>query len=489
MRRLFALLLAVNLYAAEKVTAPRIWTDAALREWAGPVLGINARPGHFSENEYYNAESGEWVRTYPVYFPGREPAGYWEMLRSKKPEPLITPGARTPEEWIAAGRRIFRELDVPSFRSYDPEHFAILRSAEEFRKLGGYPQKDGTVAGMRLAPTSKGLALSLDECAGCHLGRMPDGSMYPGAPLNYPNDGLVGKLADNGLRSFFQGEPTAMLNWRSFAVPWISDDIHAGIKTMPELEVGQLLLSNIPGTFPRFNGSPYYTTKIPDLIGVGDRKYLDATATHRMRNPEDIARYAALVICCDSGDFGPHRMLSDQQRVARDVLPDDLLYALALYIVSLEPPKNPHAGDPRAPAGKAIFEREGCAACHTAPLYTNNKLTLAQGYEPPENHPFAQDMMDVSVGTDENLALRTRKGTGLYKIPSLKGVWYRGLYGHDGSVASLEDWFDPARLKDDYVPTGFKGYKVEHRSVPGHEFGLRLEPDEKAALIAFLRTL
>lgn len=28
---------------------------------------------------------------------------------------------------------------------------------------------------------------------------------------------------------------------------------------------------------------------------------------------------------------------------------------------------------------------------------------------------------------------------------------------HNGSIATLEDWFDPARLEDDYVPTGFVG--------------------------------
>jgi len=36
----------------------------------------------------------------------------------------------------------------------------------------------------------------------------------------------------------------------------------------------------------------------------------------------------------------------------------------------------------------------------------------------------------------------TRKGTGYYKVPSLRGLWYRGPYEHDGSVATLEDWFD-----------------------------------------------
>jgi Zn-dependent membrane protease YugP len=56
-------------------------------------------------------------------------------------------------------------------------------------------------------------------------------------------------------------------------------------------------------------------------------------------------------------------------------------------------------------------------------------------------------------------------------------------------VATLEDWFDPRRLRDDYVPTGFKGYGVNARAVPGHEFGLHLSSEDKRALIAFLKTL
>src|SRR6185295_4336100 len=115
--------------------------------------------------------------------------------------------------------------------------------------------------------------------------------------------------------------------------------------------------------------------------------------------------------------------------------------------------------------------------------------TLAEGYQPPADHPNRADILPVSVGTDPNLALKTRKGTGFYKVPSLKGVWYRGLFGHDGSVATLDEWFDSARLRDDYVPSGFKGYNVNRRAVPGHEFGLTLSSEDKAALIAFLKTL
>ena len=254
-------------------------------------------------------------------------------------------------------------------------------------------------------------------------------------------------------------------------------------------EIVALAKSNPPGTIARFNGSPWHPTPIIDLIGIKDRKYLDYNATHRLRGPEDVARYAVLVACCDSADFGPHHILTDKQRIPPYRVPDELAFSLAKYIYSLEPPKNPNANDSRAAAGKKVFEREGCGGCHPAPLYTNNKLTLAKGWTPPKDHPYRADMLLFSVGTEAAAALETRKGTGLYKVPSLRGLWYRSLLSHDGSVASLEEWFDPARLGDSYVPKGFKGYQVEHRAVPGHEYGFKLAPDDKTSLLAFLRTL
>jgi hypothetical protein len=106
----------------------------------------------------------------------------------------------------------------------------------------------------------------------------------------------------------------------------------------------------------------------------------------------------------------------------------------------------------------------------------------------PEAHKREYDVLTAVVGTDPSSVLTTRPGTGYYKVPSLKGVWYRGPFEHNGSVATLEDWFDPVRLREDYVPTGFKGYAVKTRAIKGHEFGLRLSVEDKQALIAFLRT-
>jgi hypothetical protein len=92
------------------------------------------------------------------------------------------------------------------------------------------------------------------------------------------------------------------------------------------------------------------------------------------------------------------------------------------------------------------------------------------------------------VGTDPGPALATRNGTGYYKVPSLKGVWYRGHYLHDGSVASLEEMFDPDRLKNTHVPGGWSEPGTRTRAIKGHEFGLRLPEKKRAELLAFLRT-
>jgi len=80
--------------------------------------------------------------------------------------------------------------------------------------------------------------------------------------------------------------------------------------------------------------------------------------------------------------------------------------------------------------------------------------------------------------------MRSRRGTGFYKVPSLRGVWYRNAFGHGGQAETLEEWLDPARLNEGYVP---KGFHIGPGPIRGNEFGLTLSPADKCALIAFLK--
>jgi cytochrome c peroxidase len=168
--------------------------------------------------------------------------------------------------------------------------------------------------------------------------------------------------------------------------------------------------------------------------------------------------------------------------------PDALLYALALFIESLQPPPNPNRPNAESERGHAVFQAQGCDGCHSAPLYTNNRLTLALTYHPSGSIGSRSGVMNISVGTDPNLALKTRKGTGFYRVPSLRMVWMEACLLHDGSIGSLEEMFNPARLKPDFRSSNWAPITKPH-AVQGHPFGLELAAADRAALISFLRTL
>jgi hypothetical protein len=231
---------------------PKTWDDRALANWATPVAGLNVRPGHFSETEYYAAPVDNF-RTYPVYVPDREPVTYWEWLRKQKPEPLIELGKpRTEGEWIGEGKHVFEELDHPAFRIYDAKVIARVRSSE-LKPPQARVLHNGTLAGVRWVVTPKGLALGITNCAACHVRIMPDGSQLAGAPQSM----------HMGINELF-GEPfrpARQVASRLFGVPWIKQDVHEQIATMSASDFGLLVDAIIAGTFARFNGSPFYMTK------------------------------------------------------------------------------------------------------------------------------------------------------------------------------------------------------------------------------------
>lgn len=481
---------------APAIHVPRLWDDAAIAGWATPVAGLGLPPSYPTAAEYYAAPVDN-LRTYPVYHPDREPPGYRDWIRRQGPRPIIEPETlRTEADWIEAGRKVFEELDTPDSRSADPAviaHFTSAAAVDAYRDdHHDVITREGVLLDYRWVVQADGtLAISFTSCAGCHSRLMPDGTVLSGAPSNF--DLSAAPAAESMLRLLRERTLTAGERFfMEFGVPWLADDPHARFRTLPDAEVERFLDEDPggePGTmFARFNGSPLYPTRMADLRGVRHRRWLDATATHENRGPADVARYGILVEYAETGVFGPHRLRpAALTRVALRP-PDEAMYALALYVYSLEQPPSPHPLDERARRGGEIFTREGCPDCHTPPLYTSNEVVPVDGVDVAAR-PGRLDVLPRRVGTDPGLALRTRKGTGYYRIPTLRGLWYRGLFEHNGSVASLEDWFDPRRLRDDYVPSGFRGRGVARRAVPGHRFGLGLAPEEKQALIAFLETL
>ena len=133
---------------------------------------------------------------------------------------------------------------------------------------------------------------------------------------------------------------------------------------------------------------------------------------------------------------------------------------------------------PRRRASRRAAPRSRClptmaAKCHDPDQgYTNNKLARTPAFGSPKVTPRGLTSLPSRSGRTRPWPSRPGPGTALYKVPTLKGVWYRGPLEHNGSVGTLEDWFDPQRLEDGYVPTGWKGRQARK---PRRE-GARVRP-------------
>jgi hypothetical protein len=125
--------------------------------------------------------------------------------------------------------------------------------------------------------------------------------------------------------------------------------------------------------------------------------------------------------------------------------------ALARYVWQLgaELPTEPPAGR----AGASVFAHS-CGGCHD-----------------PSAHFTAPPVPIERVGTHPRVGHSSDRGTGDYRVPSLRGVSNRGALLHDLSVPSLEALLDPARESG------------------GHFFGRELDADSRAALLDYLRAL
>jgi cytochrome c551/c552 len=483
---------------------PRTWDEQALSELEVPLAEPSRSPKHMSADDYYRIPVRPIYKSYPKYHPDREPSGYRDSLTKLEPVVVWDDGSHRPKlvteaDWIRAGELVFNAPVLFSLQTDGPDEMRkfIARTGDSYDKNGISP-----FAFYVIRERGK-LEIGEVSCAECHSRIMPDGSVIRGAQGNRPVEQVAFQgLAESAAKA--EDKEKALTEIRqseraTFAAPWLPVNPNAQLEQFSAAEIEAVHLAIPPGVFARQGTSPFSPATLPDLIGIKERRYLDSSGLVRHRGIGDLMRYAALNQGFDMlgryGNFIPAATSDGREspsvfaQFAKARYSDEQLYALALYIYSLKPPPNPNRRTALAVQGEKVFERESCAMCHTPPLYTNNKLTPANGFAIPVDHRTRFDVIAIPVRTDPTLTMTTRRGTGYYKVPSLKGVWYRGPFEHNGSVATLEDWFDPRRLRDDYVPTGWKGYGAKTRAVKGHEFGLQLSANDKRALIAFLKTL
>lgn len=131
--------------------------------------------------------------------------------------------------------------------------------------------------------------------------------------------------------------------------------------------------------------------------------------------------------------------------------PRHVAAGLAMFLLSLGS-RTPRSEIAPQSAGAAVFDRT-CARCHTGEGAAGDSVALEE------------------IGTDPQVGLSSERGTGGYRVPSLRGVGLRKPLLNDGAAPDLPALFDPAR------------------TTPGHRHGLDLSADERAALLDYLQVL
>lgn len=191
---------------------------------------------------------------------------------------------------------------------------------------------------------------------------------------------------------------------------------------------------------------------IVDLWGVRQQTALTQAGTIAHLHP------AALAIRSETQILHANR--------ERSRPPRELAWALAMYVYAIEPPPR-SSTEPSALAqtGQALFEQR-CSGCHANAAYGGEPLPA------------------TTVGTEPTLAFGRARGTGLYRPSPLVRVADAGPYLHNGTVSSLRSLLSPERLQPDY-----QGGARGPGAIAGHRYGTDLAPNDREALLAYLRRL
>jgi hypothetical protein len=79
---------AASIGAQNGSPVPRMWNDDEVAGLEVPLSHATFSPKHVSAEYYYQIPIRPIFRSYAVYGPGREPAGYFESLQQKDPEQI-----------------------------------------------------------------------------------------------------------------------------------------------------------------------------------------------------------------------------------------------------------------------------------------------------------------------------------------------------------------------------------------------------------------
>jgi len=186
------------------------------------------------------------------------------------------------------------------------------------------------------------------------------------------------------------------------------------------------------------------------------------------------------------------------------------------WLMDLPAPKYPYAVDGASAArGRQLFDAH-CAPCHgLGAARTGTVVPLPEiGTDPHRVKHWTQTAADAFDHYAQGYAwaFHNFRSSNGYLAPLLDGVWLRGPYLHNGSVPNLKELLEAPERRSKVFYRGYDLYDQENvgfvsfgaeaeregfrydttvvgNGNGGHTFGTGLLPDEKKALIEYLKTL
>lgn len=230
---------------------------------------------------------------------------------------------------------------------------------------------------------------------------------------------------------------------------------------------GRRGIRNVPAILNRGWGEAFFWDGRIETLEEQVLQPIIAPAEMGMTIAEAVERLAA----------APEYAVRFRQVFGREVDAETLAAALAAYVRSIRAGDSPFdravAGEPVLSAlerrGLELFQgRAHCVRCHVGPLLSDEDF---------HNTGVA---WRTGAPADSGRALVTGRSedVGAFKTPTLREVERTSPYMHDGSLETLED------VVEFYDSGGHPNPELDPILRP-----LGLSPEDRAALIAFLRTL
>ena len=314
---------------------PKLWDE---KELAAMTLPPARQEGHivYVSSEYFYRTPGLQIyKSYPVYRPDREPAGYFDSLKQREPILDFDPSTlKTEADWIRAGETVF---NAPTYF----ESINDVRDPAWYERLRVPVTKEGIVPGYYYVVRKKGaVELGVFSCATCHSRVLPDGTVLMGAQGNFPIESAYAYA----LRKDGPKKVEARLEEGLNFTPSERKRLTSSLYDRPVEEIASIHEAMIPGIAMRTGFSHLDPPKIADLIGLKERKYLDMTARLEHRSIGDVMRYGTMnaginYFFSASGPVRPES-LPDPKSLFRYT--DEQAYAYSLFVYSLRPPPNPN---------------------------------------------------------------------------------------------------------------------------------------------------